>query len=74
MGNWFSKEEPKITIINNNPTTPAPMTTQVSTLNLSLEEVIKEVAIVISLVMIWEYIKNRIQKKAEKEAAKIVAA
>ncbi len=73
MGNWFSSEAKETVVINNKPSTVEPIM-QTSSLNLSLEEILKETAIVVLIIFTWEYIKHRIQQRAEAEAAKIVAA
>jgi hypothetical protein len=40
-------------------------------LNFSLEELLKETAIVVLIVLSWEFIKNKINKKAQKKAEKL---
>lgn len=70
MGNWFSSEE-KITVNNNQlPKSEKIISedTMKSSLNLSIEEVLKECAIVVAIVLFWEFLKNKINKRAEKLA------
>jgi hypothetical protein len=73
MGSWFSKEEP-VVITNNLNTVPKehlPKNNNMNSLNLSLEELLKETAIVVLIVLSWEFIKNKINKKAQKKAEKL---
>jgi hypothetical protein len=76
MGNWFSSSaNEKVTINNNNPPSQSLATSEItkemtsSSLNLSLEEILKEAAIVILIIFVWETIKNKINKKTEKARA-----
>jgi hypothetical protein len=68
MGSWFSSSSEASEITVNTVNSPVQMTPANSTLNLSLEEMIKETAIVILIVFLWEIVKNKISQKAEKLA------
>jgi hypothetical protein len=45
-----------------------------STLNLSIEEILKEVSIVLLIVFVWEYIKKVVNKKVEKSNKRLASA
>jgi hypothetical protein len=45
-----------------------------STLNLSIEEILKEVSIVLLIVFVWEYIKKVVDKKVEKSNKRLASA
>jgi hypothetical protein len=72
MGSWFSKEEP-VVIANNINSVSKELTIEknMNSLNLSLEEILKEVAIIIAIVSVWEIIKRKINKKAQSKALKM---
>jgi hypothetical protein len=71
MGNDSSKER---IVVNNIPQQISDPKKNMSTLNLSLEEIIKEVAIVLLIVFIWEYIKKIVNKRVERSNEKFARA
>jgi hypothetical protein len=71
MGNDSSKER---IVVNNIPQQISDPKKNMSTLNLSLEEIIKEVAIVLLIVFIWEYIKKIVNKRVERSNEKLARA
>jgi hypothetical protein len=70
MGSESSK--PDRIIVNNIPTVTK--NENMSTLNLSIEEILKEVSIVILIVFVWEYIKKLVNKKVESSNKKLARA
>ncbi len=73
MGNNNSKQPDKI-IVNNTPPINIKSDTNMSTLNLSLEEILKEISIVVLIVFLWEYIKKLVNKKIESSNNKLARA
>jgi hypothetical protein len=72
MGSWFSKEEPIVVTNNlNNAHKEPTIEKDMNSLNLSLEEILKEIAIIVVIVSVWEIIKRKINKKAQAKALKI---
>ncbi len=69
MGSWFSKEP--IIVQNTISATPKePIVKNMNSLNLSLEEILKEISIIVVIVLLWEIIKKKINDKAQKKGNK----
>jgi hypothetical protein len=72
MGSDSSK--PERIIVNNVPSVSPQKDMDMSSLNLSIEEIIKEISIVVLVVFIWEYIKKQVNKRVERSNEKLARA
>jgi hypothetical protein len=70
MGSESSKAEAPIIINNHVPTKSSEKKLEMNSLNLSIEEVLKEIALATLIIFLWELVKYFIRKKAKNLANK----